>query len=45
MILKIIIIGDCSVGKTNILRHYIRDKTENISATIAVEFSPKLAML
>ena len=45
IILKIIIIGDCNVGKTHILRDYIRDKSENISSTIAVEFSPKLAML
>ena len=30
---------------TNILRHYIRDSKDNISATIAVEFAPKVAML
>jgi len=42
MIFKIVIVGDSSVGKTNILTKYLRDEfDENSKATVGVEFGTK----
>lgn len=41
-LLKLIIIGDCAVGKTNILMRYCENTFKtNYSATIGVDFKVK----
>ena len=43
MMVKIILIGDSAVGKTNIMSKYLRDQfQENSKATVGVEFGSKL---
>ena len=42
MIFKIVLIGDASVGKTNILSKYLNDEFDpNSKATVGVEFATK----
>ena len=42
ILFKIILVGDTSVGKTNIINKYIKNEfQENFNATIGVEFSHK----
>ena len=43
MMVKVIIIGDSSVGKTNIMSRYLKNQfLENSKATVGVEFGAKL---
>ena len=43
MMVKIIIIGDSSIGKTNIISKYLRNQFfENSKATVRVKFGSKL---
>ena len=43
MMVKIILIGDSSVGKTNIMSKYLKNQfNENSKATVGVEFGSKL---
>ena len=43
MMVKVIIIGDSSVGKTNIMSKYLKNQfQENSKATVGVEFGAKL---
>jgi Ras-related protein Rab-11A len=43
MMVKVIIIGDSSVGKTNIMSKYLKNQfLENSKATVGVEFGSKL---
>jgi Ras-related protein Rab-11A len=42
MVVKIVVIGDSNVGKSNIVNRYTKDKfTEEIKSTIGVEFGTK----
>jgi small GTP-binding protein len=46
MMAKVILIGDSSVGKTNIMSKYLKNQfNENSKATVGVEFGSKLFKL
>ena len=43
---KIILIGDCGVGKSNLLQRYVnKEFTEDLNATIGAEFAEKIVVL
>ncbi len=43
---KIILVGDVSVGKTNLLTQYVDEKfAENIISTVGIEFKNKIIEL
>lgn len=39
--MSVVVIGNSSVGKTNLLGRWMEDKFEATSATISIEFSQK----
>ena len=46
MILKIVLIGDSSVGKTNLMNKYIKNEfREDTKATVGVEFGSKVYVI
>ena len=43
---KIILIGDCSVGKTNFLTQYVNERfTEEYNSTVGIEFKDKIVYI